>query len=84
MPTKNGVTTVVYNHYQIYLLTDDDCVLLWVSNIYTLLVGVDISALISAQRLDLFKIVMDKNWFSLSGIGSSEKRNMHAGSFETC
>ena len=27
---------------------------------------------------------MDKNWFSLSGIGSSEKRNMHAGSFETC
>ena len=60
------------------------CVLLWVSNIYTLLVGEDISALISAQRLDLFKIVMDKNWFSLSGIGSSEKRNMHAGSFETC
>ena len=55
--------------------------LLWIYIIYA--AAVDISALISAQNLDLFKIVMDKNWFSLSGIGSSEKRNMHAGSFET-
>ena len=34
--------------------------------------GADISALISAQRLDLFKIVMDKNWFHCPESGAQK------------